>query len=237
VKALWELFLRSLKEPLRRSFLIVAALLPLQAQATKMILQLDYRDVLLGSYFLTSLTVAGIYLAIQCFRHSARPWSYLSFTGLIAIAGMTGFFAWQAWQYVYDPEGFYVQRRWHVERRSGSTQTLSLKVIAALNSPIRMTFRVEVHPKICSAVAITDLHPIVPLTLDVKGEETLVQSKTTRQFTFDDFQRPAEITFHLSLANIPPVVSTDRCFSGYIRVGGKSSEGNEKPDEKKDKEE
>jgi hypothetical protein len=237
VKALWELFLRSISTPLRLSFMIAFGILAAQIQVTQTLLQMDYRDVILGSYFLTSLAVIGVFLAVQVLRHGKRPRAYLAFAFLVICVVGISIFAWDAWHYVYNPVGVYEQRHWTKVHETNSGCVMSWKLVAALNKPAKVVFRVVTSPRVCPKATIQNLHPVVS-GVDLDGAETGEQSGDGREFTFNEFRRPAELTFFLTLSNIDSSADPETCFQHMLRVTGDSAKGSgEKESGAKEKDE
>jgi hypothetical protein len=217
MKALWELLLRSVSAPLRRSFIVAFGILAVQIQVTKTILQIEYRDVMLGSYFPTTLSVVTAVLAIQLLRYSKAPRSYVAFSVFLLAAIGVGIFAWNAWQYAYNPAGVYEQRHWTTVSRANDRCIMSKKLIAALNKPSKITFLVITEPLACPHVRILNLHPVVT-GVDLKGAETIEQTDSGREFTFEGFRRPAVLTFRLMLSDVGSSPGPEACFKSTYAV-------------------
>jgi hypothetical protein len=230
MKALWELFLRSISEPLRLSFIVAFGILAAQIYATKILLQMEYRDVILGSYFLTTVTVLAIALGIQILKHSQGAQSLLAFSASLVFGIGTGILAWKEWQYVYDPIGVYELRHWRNISEAGDRQILFWKLKAALNNPITITLHVNTTNS-CPQVTIQSLHPVFTGP-SLGGGETGEQSKSGRAFSFAGFQRPAELSFLLTLANTQPYPKIEQCFSYDLGVAEKSTDAPDGSEEK-----
>lgn len=100
---------------------------------------------------------------------------------------------------------------------------LSSKLIAATSNASKITLRVTTKPKACPQVTIQNLHPVVSGGLDVKGAETGEQSLSGREFSFDGFRRPAQLTFYLTLGNLNSSTDPESCFLSELGVTGGSS--------------
>jgi hypothetical protein len=219
-------------KPLRKSVTLTVAALVVSFTATKAYFGIEVRDVISSSYFLTVVTIVVAILAIEILRHTKRPLSYVVFSVLSVVVVGIGILSWNSWHFYYDDRGVYQERRWRKISQREDRCMLSWRLIAATKNANQVTLRVTTKPNACPRVTIENLHPLASGS-DFKGAETGEQSVSGREFSFDGFRRPAQLTFFLTLGNLSPSVDPRSCFSKDLTIIG-SPASPENSEEKKE---
>jgi hypothetical protein len=231
MEELWKLFLSALSKPLRRSFVVAIGILSIQIESTKLLLQIDFREVVLGSYFLTTFTFVATALALQILRYAEPPWSVVGFyVGLFATVGLVGL-TWNQWQYLCE-QGICHQRHWDIVDRTGDRWIMSWQLQAAESDPRRVVISIRVDRTHCQRTIVENLHPVVVRNgstgVRIDGAETGPKgSSEFRQYTFEGFRRPAVLRFLLTLVDVDSSVHPEDCIYMDLSVDDSS------PDSKK----